>query len=274
MPTFALLYRPRLLTLPLQPIEDAPLPPISPYEKDRAVSSVNGLSPVEFSAPKTSSSELLHTLWKVATSKPTSYLSLGNDLLSHLAIFGDLRWRSGLFPSRRWSLSPTFWLLFTLTSRYSEFVWRRQIAPPNVIQCSTPRRMKSASPKAISGRTSYCQVRLAYYSYPQLIPGICNFHGFGPPLPITADSPWPWIAHLVSGLQHPATCGKIRKNALFGLGFPAPPAFSLKLRRNAGTRWLIMQKARSHPVPIFTTQTSPRRVLTILDARMNSVRNS
>ena len=57
-----------------------------------------------------------------------------------------------------------------------------------------------ASPKAISARTSYLQVRLAFHLYPQLIRAFCNIHRFGPPRNITSASAWPWIAHLVSGL--------------------------------------------------------------------------
>ena len=59
-----------------------------------------------------------------------------------------------------------------------------------------------ASPKAISGRTSYLQVRLEFLRYPQLIPSFFNTSGFGPPLDFTPTSPCPWIGHLVSGLQH------------------------------------------------------------------------
>ena len=57
-----------------------------------------------------------------------------------------------------------------------------------------------ASPKAISGRTSYYQVRLAIHSYPQLIPQIFNSDGFGPPHTFTYASSWPRVDHLVSGL--------------------------------------------------------------------------
>ena len=39
-----------------------------------------------------------------------------------------------------------------------------------------------AVPKYISGRTSYLRVRLAFHLYPQLIPGLCNVHEFGPSL--------------------------------------------------------------------------------------------
>jgi hypothetical protein len=61
-----------------------------------------------------------------------------------------------------------------------------------------------ASPKAISGRTSYLQVRLAFHRYPQLIGAFCNRRPFGPPRALTRASPWPWVDHLVSGLP-PAT---------------------------------------------------------------------
>ena len=59
-----------------------------------------------------------------------------------------------------------------------------------------------AVPKYISGRTSYLRVRLAFYPYPQLIPAICNLHGFGPSRNFTSASTWPRVAHTVSGLRH------------------------------------------------------------------------
>ena len=63
--------------------------------------------------------------------------------------------------------------------------------------------LHEASPKAISERTSYLQVRLEFHRYPQLIPAIFNLHGFGPPMRFTASSTWSWVGHLVSGLhQH------------------------------------------------------------------------
>jgi len=57
----------------------------------------------------------------------------------------------------------------------------------------------TAAPKGISGRTSYLRVRLVFHPYPQLIPRICNSGGCGPPRGVTRASPWPWIAHPVSG---------------------------------------------------------------------------
>ena len=74
-----------------------------------------------------------------------------------------------------------------------------------------------ASPKAISGRTSYLQVRLAFHRYPHLIPQFFNIGGFGPPRDFTPASSWTWIGHLVSGLSHHTYL------ALFRLGFPAAP---------------------------------------------------
>ena len=57
-----------------------------------------------------------------------------------------------------------------------------------------------ASPKAISGRTSYLRVRLEFLLYPQLIPRFFNIGGFGPPRDFTPASTCPWVAHPVSGL--------------------------------------------------------------------------
>jgi hypothetical protein len=56
-----------------------------------------------------------------------------------------------------------------------------------------------AAPQCISGRTSYLHVRLAFHPYPQLIPPFCNTGEFGPRRTVTSASPWPWIAHVVSG---------------------------------------------------------------------------
>ena len=59
-----------------------------------------------------------------------------------------------------------------------------------------------ASPKAISERTSYLQVRLEFLRYPHLIPALFNVRGFGPPVRFTTPSTWTWVGHLVSGLRH------------------------------------------------------------------------
>ena len=61
--------------------------------------------------------------------------------------------------------------------------------------------LHEASPKAISERTSYLQVRLEFHRYPHLIPAFFNIHRFGPPVRFTAPSTWTWVGHLVSGLR-------------------------------------------------------------------------
>ena len=59
-----------------------------------------------------------------------------------------------------------------------------------------------ASPKAISGRTSYIRVRLEFLRYPQVIRQLFNGGRFGPPLSFTSTSTCSWIGHPVSGLIH------------------------------------------------------------------------
>ena len=102
-------------------------------------------------------------------------------------------------------------------------------------------RISEASPKAISERTSYLQVRLEFLRYPHLIPALFNVRGFGPPVSVTLPSPWTWVDHLVSGLQ------------LHTLA-PYSDSLSLRLRllsltlHAIVTRRFILQKARYHPL--------------------------
>ena len=84
---------------------------------------------------------------------------------------------------------------------------------------------REASPKAISGRTSYLRVRLEFHRYTQLIPALFNVRGFGPPLHFTATSPCPGVDHTVSGLRP-------RTVALFRRAFAAAPASHLNLARD------------------------------------------
>src|SRR5216683_8160951 len=57
---------------------------------------------------------------------------------------------------------------------------------------------REASPKAISERTSYHGILLAFHPYPQLIRAVFNQHRFGPPRSVTSVSPWPWVDHPAS----------------------------------------------------------------------------
>ena len=72
------------------------------------------------------------------------------------------------------------------------------LAPPPPYSALPPLSPRDASPKAVSGRTSYLQVRLAFHPYTQILPDFCNSRGFGPPARVTALSACPCVAHLVS----------------------------------------------------------------------------
>jgi hypothetical protein len=105
-------------------------------------------------------------------------------------------------------------------------------------QCSTSRSLKTwAAPQCISGRTSYLRVRLAFHPYPQLIRAVCNPHRFGPPRPVTGASPWPWVAHAVSGLPD-ATRRPVQTCFRCGSGCDCLS------RPRRVTRRIILQKAR------------------------------
>ena len=112
---------------------------------------------------------------------------------------------------------------------------------PLLSQCSTSTNLfHNASPKAISGRTSYLRVRLAFHRYPQVIRRYCNRGRFGPPWNVTSTSTCSWIGHPVSGLLNATSF------VLLKLGFPSPPARNaLSLLRKV-TRRTIIQKVRYH----------------------------
>ena len=113
---------------------------------------------------------------------------------------------------------------------------------PSYIQCSTSSNIHiDASPKAISGRTSYIEVRLEFLRYPQFIRWFFNISRFGPPFGFTQTSTWPWIDHFVSGLPQCTLS-------------PYSDSLSLRLRllnltlHIMVTRRFILQKARYHPL--------------------------
>ena len=94
-----------------------------------------------------------------------------------------------------------------------------------------------ASPKAISGRTSYLRVRLEFLPYPHLMPTLFNGCGCGPPPPLTAASTWTWIGHPVSGLR-------LQTFALFTLGFPSAPRLQRLALPATVARRTVLQKVR------------------------------
>ena len=113
------------------------------------------------------------------------------------------------------------------------------VGTPYPISALPPILYLEASPKAISGRTSYLRVRLAFHPYPHLIPALFNVRGFGPPVSVTSPSPWTWVDHSVSGLRR---CTSTHYS----------DSLSLRLRfrltwHTIATRRFILQKARRHP---------------------------
>ena len=89
-----------------------------------------------------------------------------------------------------------------------------------------------ASPKAISGRTSYLRVRLEFLPYPHLLATLFNGCAFGPPPPFTAASAWTWVDHPVSGLRvltKENLKGSLRRKLCFRL-VPCSDSVSLRLR--------------------------------------------
>ena len=130
--------------------------------------------------------------------------------------------------------------------RHSEFdiLWQA-LTPPRKFSALPPRDSNEASPKAISGRTSYLRVRLEFLPYPHLIPALFNGRGSGPPAPFTASSAWTWIDHPVSGLRMP-TERPVQTRSPSGSTLPAlnlagtrsspdRSTKSTRLRRNAST---------------------------------------
>ena len=77
-----------------------------------------------------------------------------------------------------------------------------RLSPPRSFSALPPTMIFKASPKAISGRTSYFRVRLEFLRYPHVIRQLFNGGRFGPPLSFTSTSTCTWIGHPVSGLLH------------------------------------------------------------------------
>ena len=75
------------------------------------------------------------------------------------------------------------------------------MTPPQEFSALPPADSRQASPKTISGRTSYIRVRLEFLRYPQVIPDYFNRRGFGPPQRFTIASTCSWLGHQVSGLR-------------------------------------------------------------------------
>ena len=117
------------------------------------------------------------------------------------------------------------------------------MTPPRKFSALPPADSRRASPKAISGRTSYLRVRLEFLPYPHLIATLFNGCAFGPPSPFTAASAWTWVDHPVSGL-HGQTKECRAFFALFRLGFPSAPRLKRLASPARAARRTVLQKVR------------------------------
>ena len=104
--------------------------------------------------------------------------------------------------------------------------------PPSPYSALPSAISQHASPKAISRRTSYIQIRLEFLRYPQVITDYFNRRVFGPPQRFTIASTCSWIGHLVSGLRH-NTIRSIQTRFRFGSG---TVYLNLALHRNSPAR--------------------------------------
>ena len=112
--------------------------------------------------------------------------------------------------------------------------------PPSPYSALPPIIYYQASPKAISRRTSYIQIRLEFLRYPQVITDYFNRRVFGPPQRFTAASTCSWLGHPVSGLRHYTLF------ALFRLAFASTSRLYRLISHNIVTRRPVLQKVRHH----------------------------
>ena len=118
------------------------------------------------------------------------------------------------------------------------------LSAPRLFSAVPPVNIFEASPKAISGRTSYLRVRLEFLRYPHIIRQLFNGGRFGPPSGFTPTSTCTWIGHPVSGLTHETF-------ALFRLGFPAAPHLKCLTSLHKLTRRTVLQKVPHRALTLF-----------------------
>ena len=119
------------------------------------------------------------------------------------------------------------------------------LSAPSPFSALPPVIYYEASPKAISERTSYLQVRLEFLRYPQVITGLFNGRVFGPPLSFTSTSACSWVGHLVSGLLQRTSY------ALFRLALATPPVLNTLSLLVTITRRTVLQKVPHHTLTCF-----------------------
>ena len=114
------------------------------------------------------------------------------------------------------------------------------LAAPSPFSALPPGIYHNASPKAISGRTSYLRVRLEFLRYPQVIRRLFNGRGCGPPRCLTTASACSWIGHPVSGLMQ-VTLSPYSDSLSLRLRYSSTLSLLLTL-----TRRTVLQKVPDH----------------------------
>ena len=116
------------------------------------------------------------------------------------------------------------------------------LSTPRPFSALPPVISYEASPKAISGRTSYIRVRLEFLRYPHLIRYHFNGSRFGPPWSFTSTSTWTWVGHPVSGRI------QLTSYALLRLALAAASDLKSLTLPVTFTRRTILQKVPDHPL--------------------------
>ena len=147
----------------------------------------------------------------VAASEPTSWLFSNSYILFHLV----QHWGPWLAV---WAVSllRTGLITRTLTPKLP-IQAIRSLTGVGRLYAPLP---DQASPKAISGRTSYLHVRLEFHPYPHLILTLFNGYRFGPPHIFTCVSTWTWVDHCGFGSTLP-DLRPLKTRFRFGSAFPA-----------------------------------------------------
>ena len=226
-------------------LHNPPSPPVerSPTScrfRSNSRASVGDLSPVPFSAPPRSTSELLRTLSRMAASGPTSWLSRHDDLVSHLATSSgpQLRVRAlSLSTMKLISHGPTAMHPVTVFGVCPGSV---SVAPPRPYSALPPLPSTQRQPQSCFGEN-----KLSPGSF-----GISPLHT-DPPRLLQQSWVRPSIAcYRTFSLSMRSSPGFVsnpcHSNARFRLAFASPPGVTPLGSPQKLTRWLILQKARHH----------------------------
>ena len=158
----------------------------------------------------------------MAASKPTSWLSGRSNFLDTELEFRDLSWWSGLFPSRQWSLSPTVSLPRHRWNGIRSLIGFGRLTPPSPSRALPPSTFyPRLHLNAFRGEPAISEFDWHFTSTHSSSQVFAATTSSGLHSDIIGASPWPWVAHPVSGLLH-GTRRPIRTRFRFGSGTTVP----------------------------------------------------